>query len=98
MLFALELSNRYKEKGLSAFSLHPGGIRTNLIRYVDVDTETETIVGADGKPLVIEDFKWKTFPRDAQVNNAAAKPYALDDTNARKLWALSEKLVGQKFD
>ncbi|KAK9760392.1 hypothetical protein K7432_015627 [Basidiobolus ranarum] len=38
------------------------------------------------------------YLRDAQVNNAAAQPYALDAANAHKLWALSEKLVGQKFD
>jgi hypothetical protein len=26
-----------------------------------------------------------------------AKPYAKDDTQAAKLWALSEQIVGQKF-
>ncbi|KAG7009751.1 patulin synthase [Physcia stellaris] len=29
---------------------------------------------------------------------AEAAPYATDEANAEKLWALSEKLVGQKFD
>jgi hypothetical protein len=31
------------------------------------------------------------------VNNEMAEPYALDESNAQKLWELSEKLVGQSF-
>jgi hypothetical protein len=34
---------------------------------------------------------------DCQVDNSAAKEYATDDANAKKLWHLSEQLVGQKF-
>ncbi|KAK9761713.1 hypothetical protein K7432_013168 [Basidiobolus ranarum] len=35
-LFAKELSNRYKSQGLTAYSLHPGTITTNLWRRVDL--------------------------------------------------------------
>ncbi|KAK9760946.1 hypothetical protein K7432_014535 [Basidiobolus ranarum] len=121
MLFARELSNRYKGKGLTAFSLHPGVIRTNLERHVDVNVDPPAVLDTDGKTQKVEDFKWKTIPQgsathivaafdpsikdqsgsylaDAQLNNAGALPYALDDANARKLWALSEQLIGQKFD
>jgi len=42
ILFALELNRRYKDKGITANSLHPGGIRTELQRHQeggDVDIE-----------------------------------------------------------
>eukprot|EP00475_Leptophrys_vorax_P027625 TRINITY_DN393_c0_g1_i2.p1 TRINITY_DN393_c0_g1~~TRINITY_DN393_c0_g1_i2.p1 ORF type:complete len:375 (+),score=118.29 TRINITY_DN393_c0_g1_i2:127-1251(+) len=35
MLFAKELNTRYGDKGIKAFSLHPGGIHTNLQTHVD---------------------------------------------------------------
>jgi len=37
VLFAYELNRLFKEKGIkaSAYSLHPGGIQTNLTRHVD---------------------------------------------------------------
>ena len=31
------------------------------------------------------------------VNKSAAQDWALDRNNANKLWALSERLVGQSF-
>ncbi|KAI1397222.1 retinol dehydrogenase 13 [Hypoxylon fuscum] len=36
------------------------------------------------------------FVEDCQISTA--RPYAIDPDNARRLWELSEKLVGQKFD
>ncbi|KAI6082472.1 retinol dehydrogenase 13 [Hypoxylon rubiginosum] len=42
------------------------------------------------------DDKSGSYVRNCQV--APAREYALDPENARKLWELSEKLVGQKFD
>lgn len=34
-LFALELDKRYKDEGIKAFSVHPGGIMTDLQRHMD---------------------------------------------------------------
>ncbi|KAI1761281.1 retinol dehydrogenase 13 [Hypoxylon sp. FL1150] len=42
------------------------------------------------------DDKSGSYVRDCQV--IPAREYALDPENARKLWELSESLVGQKFD
>ncbi|KAI4869726.1 retinol dehydrogenase 13 [Hypoxylon rubiginosum] len=42
------------------------------------------------------DDKSGSFIRDCQVGTA--REYAVDPENARKLWELSERLVGQKFD
>ena len=39
-----------------------------------------------------------SYLEDCRVRNDAAEPYALDHTEAAKLWALSEELVGQKFE
>ncbi|KAG2177057.1 hypothetical protein INT43_007713 [Umbelopsis isabellina] len=37
------------------------------------------------------------FLNHAKIDLNAAKPYALDDENANKLWELSERMVGQQF-
>lgn len=37
------------------------------------------------------------FLNHAKIDMKAAKPYALDDENAKKLWELSERMVGQQF-
>ncbi|KAL8280798.1 hypothetical protein RQP46_006802 [Phenoliferia psychrophenolica] len=37
------------------------------------------------------------YLHDARVANDKAQPYAADKENAQRLWALSEKLVGQTF-
>ena len=33
-----------------------------------------------------------------RANEEDLKPYAVDEKNAARLWALSEELVGQNFD
>lgn len=38
MLFALELNRRLAVRGLRAYSLHPGGIMTNLGKYMTPET------------------------------------------------------------
>ncbi|KAI8576445.1 hypothetical protein K450DRAFT_256779 [Umbelopsis ramanniana AG] len=121
MLFARELAKRYKSQGLVAFSLHPGGILTNLGR--DIQPEelfAEPIKDYDGNVLDLSGFVYKTIPEgtsthivaafdpniisqsgsylsDCQIAMEQAKPYATDDKQAEKLWALSEKIVGQQF-
>ena len=60
ILFARELSKRYASKRLTAFSLHPGGIQTNLGRDVkehelseplyDHDATVSTLASLPGRP------------------------------------------------
>ncbi|KAI8576450.1 hypothetical protein K450DRAFT_256819, partial [Umbelopsis ramanniana AG] len=120
MLFARELSNRYKSKGLTAFSLHPGGIHTNLGRDVKPEEFLTPMSDYDGNVIDWSKAVFKTIPSgtsthivaafdpkiasdsgayldDCQIAMDHAKPYAKDDTQAEKLWALSEQIVGQKF-
>ncbi|RUP51168.1 oxidoreductase, partial [Jimgerdemannia flammicorona] len=37
ILFAYELNKRYASKGIEAFSIHPGGIRTPLMRHMAIE-------------------------------------------------------------
>ncbi|KAI9281360.1 short-chain dehydrogenase [Umbelopsis sp. AD052] len=120
VLFARGLSNRYNGKGLTAFSLHPGVIRTNLSRNVKREEFSEPMKDTDGIPIDFSSEYHKTIPEgtathivaafdpniasqtasylaDCQLAMDRVKPYAKDDAEAEKLWALSEKLVGQTF-
>ncbi|KAK4700920.1 hypothetical protein P7C70_g5322, partial [Phenoliferia sp. Uapishka_3] len=38
-----------------------------------------------------------SYLSDAQIANQDAKPYALDEANAERLWALSEMMIGETF-
>lgn len=122
MLFAKELSNKYKSKGLTSFSLHPGGIMTNLASHLDFQEEMASgFIDYNGEPLFdpSQPVEFKTVPEgtathivaafdpeiasqtgsylyDCQVANDKARPYALDDEQAAKLWTLSEDLVAHK--
>ncbi|KAK9761969.1 hypothetical protein K7432_012717 [Basidiobolus ranarum] len=79
ILFSLELSNRYKKRGVSAFSLHPGVIKTNLGNQVDLEVETRNMVDTEGKPLVLEDIKWKTIEQGASTHIVAALDPSIKD-------------------
>lgn len=55
MLFSVALAERYGSRGLTAFSLHPGGIWTNLGRHLDEE-------GISGLPAL--DKKLGNFEAD----------------------------------
>jgi NAD(P)-dependent dehydrogenase (short-subunit alcohol dehydrogenase family) len=55
MLFSVALAERYGARGLTAFSLHPGGIWTNLGRHLDEE-------GISGLPAL--DKKLGNFEAD----------------------------------
>lgn len=114
ILFSLALADRLGSRGVSAFSLHPGGIATNLGRHMS-EQEKEAISS------LVPDMK--TVPEGASTTTVAAfdpaieshnggylqdchvrdvesnaKSWATGLDNANKLWELSEKVVGQKFE
>jgi NAD(P)-dependent dehydrogenase (short-subunit alcohol dehydrogenase family) len=120
MLYARQLANRYKSKGLTSFSLHPGGINTNLARDVKPEEFSEPLQDYDGNTVDFSKLEYKTIPQgtsthlvaafdpnitsesgsylvDCQIAMDHAKAYAKDDTQAEKLWQLSEKVVGMNF-
>ncbi|KAI1415007.1 retinol dehydrogenase 13 [Hypoxylon sp. FL1857] len=123
ILFSAELARRLAEKGVKAFSVHPGGIfNTNLANHLEEDSweDIEKVTlkntgrsfgGVDRPPKTLSegtspllaaaldpefDDKSGSFIQDCQIGSPLE--HATDPENARKLWELSEKLVGQKFD
>ena len=66
-LFAVEFDRRHKAQGIRATAVHPGGIQTELGRYMTPDviqTMIKSINEANqsaGAPA----FEWKTIPQDA---------------------------------
>jgi NAD(P)-dependent dehydrogenase (short-subunit alcohol dehydrogenase family) len=53
VLFALELDRRASSRGVRAYSLHPGGISTNLGRFTPREhMQAFGIIDAEGKPII----------------------------------------------
>ncbi|MEQ9520662.1 MAG: oxidoreductase [Parvibaculum sp.] len=124
-LFAVELNARLSAKGVNAFSVHPGGIMTNLQRDMpDAEIRAMGWVDENGKP--VEGFKtpaggaatavWAAtspslkghggeYCEDCHIAEPARKDvpysgvqaYAQDKDAAKKLWAVSEKMLGEHF-
>jgi NAD(P)-dependent dehydrogenase (short-subunit alcohol dehydrogenase family) len=67
VLFAFELDRRLKGSGVSAFSLHPGGIMTELGRHLSEDDIKELMSRAPSGG-----FEWKTVPCGAATSVYAA--------------------------
>ncbi|KAF2267899.1 NAD(P)-binding protein [Lojkania enalia] len=122
ILHAAALAERLKDKGVTAFSVHPGGIFTNLGRYVSMEMWKERgVLDEDGNLIPNGPFKLKQISQgtattitaaldpniadhsggyldDCQLAPQNLSEWATGKENADKLWALSEKLVGQTFD
>lgn len=124
VLFTVGLEDRFAGKGIHAYAVHPGGIQTNLSRYMtqeEQDALVERVTTSD------PDFSWKTIPQGAATQTWAAtaeelegkggvycedchvaevddasttsgvRSYALDKSNADRLWAMSEEMTGETF-
>ncbi|KAF2176628.1 NAD(P)-binding protein [Zopfia rhizophila CBS 207.26] len=124
ILMAISLASKLASKDVTAYSLHPGVIWTNLGRHTPLETlQKRGIMDENGK--LIEGgggYKWKSHSQgsattlvaaldpnivdrsgaylcDCKVDhNGIMEPYAFDKENAERLWQLSEKLVGEKFE
>ena len=133
ILFTVEFDRRHKGDGVRAAAVHPGGIRTELVRHMD-PTVLQTMVdriNADHAARGEPPYSWKTIPQGAATSvwagivasaedvggrycedchvsqvvedknlndiREGVRPYALDPEAAKALWALSEKMVGERF-
>jgi NAD(P)-dependent dehydrogenase (short-subunit alcohol dehydrogenase family) len=70
ILFAVAFDRRHRERGVRAAAVHPGGIQTELARYMDsgglqqlIDQINQQLAAA-GKPP----FQWKTIPQGAATS------------------------------
>lgn len=85
VMFARELAKRYGNKGLVAFSLHPGVIQTNLARDVDFSEFQEPIYDSFGNTLDFSSVKWKTLPQGAATHIVAAFDSSIKDKSGAYL-------------
>jgi NAD(P)-dependent dehydrogenase (short-subunit alcohol dehydrogenase family) len=69
VLFAVEFDRRHKDAGVRATAVHPGGIQTELGRYMTQEVRDAMIASinanqAEGVPA----FSWKTIPQGAATS------------------------------
>ncbi len=124
VLHALDLSRRLDGTGVSAFSVHPGVIMTELGRHMSPqDWEDLQASVPEGQEMTLKSVEqgaatsvWAAtspdlegrggmYLEDCQIagpgvpgGRGGVQAYAQDPDEARRLWTLSEELVGQAFD
>jgi NAD(P)-dependent dehydrogenase (short-subunit alcohol dehydrogenase family) len=75
VLFAVGFDQRYRDRGVRAFAVHPGGIATELGRHLTEDTITTL---AQSLPAD-QPMEWKTIPQGAATSVWAATSVELQD-------------------
>jgi NAD(P)-dependent dehydrogenase (short-subunit alcohol dehydrogenase family) len=72
-LFAVEFDRRHKSHGVRATAVHPGGIQTELGRYMTAEVRDKLIAGINAsQPKGAPPFSWKTIPQGAATSVWAA--------------------------
>ena len=85
ILFAVAFDKRYRERGVRAAAVHPGGIQTELARYMEPITIQKMIeqmnqqLLAEGQAL----FRWKTIPQGAATSVWAGVVAPADEIGGR---------------
>ncbi len=75
-LFAVGYDQRFADHGIHAYSVHPGGIHTELGRYMTSDVRAEMMKQITDQGRTIT---WKTVPQGAATSVWAATAAELDD-------------------
>lgn len=109
LLFTLELSRRLEDTGVTANALTPGIVRTNLGRHIHVPLLAKPLVSLASWALLkspeegartsvylacspdVEGVQGKCF---ADCQEQKLLPKATDEDVAKKLWDISEVMVG----
>ncbi|HWA62045.1 MAG TPA: SDR family NAD(P)-dependent oxidoreductase [Caulobacteraceae bacterium] len=84
VLFAVEFDRRHKGRGVRAAAVHPGGIMTELGRYMTEEVRQALSDSLDaaqrpGGPA----FQWKTIPQGAATTCWAAAVASADEVGGR---------------
>jgi NAD(P)-dependent dehydrogenase (short-subunit alcohol dehydrogenase family) len=85
ILFAVAFDDRHRERGLRAAAVHPGGIHTELGRYVD-PSHIQDMIEQMNKQLAAEGkapFQWKTIPQGAATSVWAGVVAPADEIGGR---------------
>jgi NAD(P)-dependent dehydrogenase (short-subunit alcohol dehydrogenase family) len=69
ILFAVEFDRRHKGDGVRATAVHPGGIQTELGRYMTDEVRDALIKNInESQPAGAPPFSWKTIPQGAATS------------------------------
>jgi NAD(P)-dependent dehydrogenase (short-subunit alcohol dehydrogenase family) len=69
ILFAVEFDRRHKADGIRGAAVHPGGIQTELARYMAKDTLQKLVDDLNkNRPAGEAEFTWKTIPQGAATS------------------------------
>ena len=74
ILFAVAFDKRHRDRGVRAAAVHPGGIKTELGRYVEPG-RMEKVIGEINQQLAAQGkgpFQWKSIPQGAATSVWAA--------------------------
>ncbi|GAB5593058.1 hypothetical protein Unana1_07958 [Umbelopsis nana] len=88
ILFSRELAKRYGDKGLTAFSLHPGAIITPLGKYISIEEEIgcDMVYLEDNKLLLkVKDFDFKNIQQGTSTHIVAAFDPSIKSQNGSYL-------------
>jgi NAD(P)-dependent dehydrogenase (short-subunit alcohol dehydrogenase family) len=85
ILFTVEFDRRHRGDGVRAAAVHPGGIRTELVRHMD-STVLQTMVdriNADHAARGESPYSWKTIPQGAATSVWAGVVASAEDVGGR---------------
>jgi NAD(P)-dependent dehydrogenase (short-subunit alcohol dehydrogenase family) len=69
VLFAVEFDRRHRDAGIRATAVHPGGIQTELGRYMTDEVRNALIANINAnQPEGVPAFSWKTIPQGAATS------------------------------
>jgi NAD(P)-dependent dehydrogenase (short-subunit alcohol dehydrogenase family) len=85
ILFAVEFDRRHKGRGVRAAAVHPGGIQTELGRYMTPDVLQGLLdnINATNAAAGTPAFEWKTIPQGAATTCWAAAKASADEVGGR---------------
>jgi NAD(P)-dependent dehydrogenase (short-subunit alcohol dehydrogenase family) len=85
ILFAVEFDRRHKARGVRATAVHPGGIQTELARYMDPEATQRMIeqINADNAKSGQPAFAWKSMPQGAATSVWAGVVASADAVGGR---------------
>ncbi len=74
ILFAVAFDRRWKDRGVRATAVHPGGIQTELGRHMDQEAEARLIasINENNAKAGLPPFRYKTIPEGAATSVWAA--------------------------
>jgi NAD(P)-dependent dehydrogenase (short-subunit alcohol dehydrogenase family) len=85
ILFAVAFDQRHRKRGVRAAAVHPGGIQTELGRYID-SSHIQKMIDQMNQQLAAEGkapFQWKTVPQGAATSVWAGVVAPADEIGGR---------------